>query len=60
MSASEDRPVEEKGSAHDWSSSSSTGLGDLFGENTQTVVTIAVFAAVILAFLGICVPLFLM
>lgn len=57
MKASENRPAEQKAKAPDWST---TDQGDIFGDHLQTVLTIGLFAAIILAFLGICVPLFLM
>lgn len=58
MKPSENQPVEQDPKASDWSTSND--LGDLFGEHQQTLITVGIFAAVILAFLGICLPLFLL
>lgn len=59
MKPSENTSDEETGSAPEWSTTS-TSFSELFGEHQQTLVTVGIFAAVVLAFLGICLPLFIL
>lgn len=58
MKSPEERPVEESPDVPEWSSTND--LSELFGEHQQTLITVGIFAAVILAFLGVCLPLFLL
>lgn len=59
MKHSEHPSADDNGGTPDWSTTS-TSFSELFGEHQQTLVTVGIFAAVGLAFLGICLPLFLL
>lgn len=59
MKPSDNSSTEDTPGAQDWSTSS-VSFSELFGEHQQTVITVGIFAAVVLAFLGICLPLFIL
>lgn len=56
MDSPKELPVEEK-RATEWPM---TEPDNIFGDHVQTLFTIGIFGAILIAFLGICVPLFLM